>query len=94
MNSSLTGESSIINLSFKPPALIDNTNMSNKEQASLEGIVSERINENDLISMSPDSVSNNNNNKKISKINHKLKKNSSNIQLPVVLMSVSAKFNR
>ena len=93
MNSSLTGESSIINLSFKPPALIDNTNMSNKEQASLEGIVSERINENDLISMSPDSVSNNNNNKKINKINHKLKKNSSNIQLPVVLMSVSANLN-
>lgn len=93
MNSTLTGESSIINLSFKPPALIDNTNVSNKEQASLEGVVSERINENDIISMSQDSVTNNNKNKKINETNNKLKKNSSTIQLPVVLMSVSANLN-
>ena len=92
MNSSSIGESSMINLSFKPPALIDNSNISYRSQDPSE---SARNIEKDILSISKDSVADNdkNKNKKISEIKLLLKKYCPNNQLPMILMSISANLN-
>ena len=64
MNSSVTGESSLINLTYKSPALIDKNNMPNiPEQGPLEDISSDR--NSDMISSNQENFPNNNIIKKI-----------------------------
>ena len=93
MNSSINGESSIINLSLKTPGLIDDSKTSNKGPGVLEEIITEANNENDLISVSKDSIKNNDKNKTTNQLKYLYKKYSPNNQLPMVLMSVSAYLN-
>ena len=92
MNTSINGESSIINLAFKPPNLIDDSNTQNKGQTSFEEINSE--NNADITSTVQDTYSNiNNDNKKISEIKNVLKKYIPNNKLPMIIMCVSANLN-
>ena len=102
MNSSVTGESSLINLTYKSPALIDKNNMPNiPEQGPLEDISSDR--NSDMISSNQENfpnnniINNNNNTRydkiKISEIKNVLKKYNPNNRLPMVIMSVSANLN-
>ena len=94
MNSSVTGESSIINLNYKSPALIDKNQLEYiAEQNSLEDINSDR--NPDMISSNQETLSNinNNDNKKIAEIKNLLRKYNPNNKLPMVIMSVSANLN-
>ena len=94
MNSSVTGESSIINLANKSSVLIDDSNMPNQLQFTSEDINSER--NSDMISGIQDTFSNLNKNddsKKIEEIKNLLKKYNPNNKLPMVIMSVSANLN-
>ena len=93
MNSSVSGESSIINLSLKTPALIDNSKMPEKGQGSLEEIITETNNESDLISVSKDNITNKDKTKTINELKHLYKKYCPNNHLPIILMSVSAYLN-
>ena len=93
MNSSLAGESSIINLQFKTPALIDDKNMPIIPQSSLEDINSDRNSE--IISTAEDTFSNlnNANNNKESQIKPLFKKYAPNNKMPMIIMSVSVNLN-
>ena len=93
MNSSANVESSLINLTYKSPALIDNNQMENiPEQISLEDIYSDR--NADIISSNQEIISNNNNDvKKIAEIKNLLRQYNPNNKLPMVIMSVSANLN-
>ena len=97
MNSSVTGESSIINLNYKSPVLIDKNQMEYiAEQNSLEDINSDR--NPDMISTNQETFSNIKNNndndsKKIVEIKNLLRKYNPNNKLPMVIMSVSANLN-
>ena len=96
MNSSVTGESSIINLALKPPVLIDDSNMGSQIQFSSEDMNSER--NSDMISGIQDTFSNlnkdyDNDNKKIEEIKNLLRRYNPNNKLPMVIMSVSANLN-
>ena len=97
MNSSVTGESSIINLNYKSPVLIDKNQMEYiAEQNSLEDINSDR--NPDMISTNQETFSNiknnnDNDNKKIVEIKNLLRKYNPNNKLPMVIMSVSANLN-
>ena len=93
MNSSVSGESSIINLSLKTPALIDDSKIPDKHQGSLEEIITETNNESDLISVSKDSIKNKDKTKTINELKLLYKKYCPNNHLPMILMSVSAYLN-
>ena len=89
MNSSLAGESSIMNLAFKPPALIDDKNMPIIPQSSLEDINSDR--NSDMVSTF--SNINNSENHPTSQVKSLLKKYAPNNKMPMVIMSVSVNLN-
>ena len=94
MNSSMSGESSIINLSMKPPILIDESNNPNKGQTSLEEISSE--NNADISSTVHDTYSNlkkKNDNKRLYEVKKVIKKYMPNNKLPMIIMCVSANLN-
>jgi hypothetical protein len=92
MNSTMNGESSIINLSLKTSFLNDDAKQYGL-QNSLEDIISER--NSDLISTTQESLSedNNINRKKISEIKNLMKKYRADPKAPMVIISVSANLN-
>ena len=98
MNVSITGESSIINLNYKSPALIDKNQMEYiAEQNSLEDIDSDRnpdmVSSNQETFSNINNINNNNDNKKIAEIKNLLRQYNPNNKLPMVIMSVSANLN-
>ena len=95
MNSSINGESSIINLAFKTSILNDDDNkQNNRLQTSFEEIAIDK--NTDLISNAQENISENsniNNRKKISEIKNLLKKYRPDPKGPMVIFSVCANVN-